>query len=342
MRSGGSWCATQRNKVLIFKVLTFAAISLCITLVIAVGLILSQRPGPLKPVEGGLDFDQTLAAERAEPAALEPVKMRDGFDLQVRRYAAARPDAPLVVLVHGSGWHGLQFDGLARQLSAQADVLAPDLRGHGPKPGRRGDLDYIGQFEDDLADLITAERKAGQKVVLAGHSSGGGLVVRFAGGDHAALLDAAVLMAPFLKHNAPTTRPNSGGWAEPLLRRIIGLSMLNTFRITALNHLTIMQFHMPAAVLNGPLGDTATTAYSFRLNTSFAPRSDYLKDAAALPPFLLIAGSEDEAFYADKYEPTLAEATQKGRYEIVPDVVHLDIVSAPQTATAIKEFLNDI
>jgi non-heme chloroperoxidase len=342
MRSGGSWCATPRVRVLFFKILSFAAISLCITLVIAVGLILSQRPGPLKPVEGGLNFDQTLATDRVAPAAQEAVKMRDGFDLHVRRYDADQPDAPLLVLVHGSGWHGLQFDSLARQLSAQADVLVPDLRGHGAKPGRRGDVDYIGQFEDDLADLITAERKAGQKVILGGHSSGGGLVVRFAGGAHGALLDGAVLLAPFLKHNAPTTRPNSGGWAEPLLSRIIGLSMLNTFGITALNHLTIIQFHMPAAVLNGPLGDTATTAYSYRLNTSFAPRSDYLKDAAALPPFLLIAGSADEAFFADQYEPTLAGATQKGRYEIVPDLGHLDIVDAPQTAKAIKEFLNDI
>ena len=75
---------------------------------------------------------------------------------------------------------------------------------------------------------------------MLGHSSGGWLVVRFAGGAHGDLIDHAVLLAPFLKYNAPTTRENAGGWAYTMVRRIIGLSMLNTFRITALNYLPII------------------------------------------------------------------------------------------------------
>lgn len=326
---------------MIRKVLTFLVSSLVITLGIALVLILSQRPAVLPPGEG-LDFTNTLAAAGQEPQPLTQVAMRDGYPLQVRRYAGQAADAPLMVLVHGSGWHGLQFDALARDLAASADVVVPDLRGHGTKPGRRGDIDYINQFEDDLADLITATAKPDQKVVLAGHSSGGGLAIRFAGGAHGAMLDAAVLMAPFLKHNAPTMRPNAGGWAHPLLRRIIGLGMLNTFRITALNHLTIMQFRMPQVVLDGPLGDTATTAYSYRLNTGFAPRGDYLKDVAALPRFTLIAGTADEAFDAAQYEPTLSAVTDKGRYVLVDGVGHLDIVDAPETRQAIESLINDL
>jgi len=282
---------------MLLKIVQFAAISAVITLAIAVILILSQRPQPLAPsAEGGLDFTNTLGGgDGPEPLALTEVAMRDGYMLKVRDYAGPSTDAPLLVLVHGSGWHGMQFDGLARRLSTQARVIAPDLRGHGTAPGTRGDIAYIGQFEDDLADLIAATRTEGQKLVLGGHSSGGGLVVRYAGSDYGADLDAALLLAPFLHHRAPTMRENAGGWNKVLLRRIIGLSMLNTFRIRALNHLTIIQFAMPQAVLDGPLGDTATTAYSYRLNTSFAPRGDYLSDVAALPPFVLIAGSADEA-----------------------------------------------
>ena len=325
---------------MIWKIAQFVLISLVVTLVIAVGLILSQRPKTLTS-EGGLDFDQTLTRTQGEPHPLTETPMRDGYALQHRHYAAPSEDAPLLVMVHGSAWHGLQFGMLAKDLNAHAEILAPDLRGHGLKPGTRGDVAYIGQFEDDLADLITAHRKPGQKLVMLGHSSGGGLVVRFAGGSHGAMLDSAVLLAPFLKHNAPTTRPNSGGWTQVLLRRIIGLSILNTFKITALNHLTIMQFNMPQEVLEGELGDTATTAYSYRLNTSFAPRGDYLKDVAALPPYLLIAGAKDEAFDAALYAPTMQPATNKGRYEIVPDVAHLDIVDAPETAQLIKGLLDE-
>lgn len=291
--------------------------------------------------EGGLDFANTLAQEGGEAQPLTSLPMRDGYELHLRRYAAQSDGAPLLVLVHGSGWHGLQFDDLAQDLSQQAEVIVPDLRGHGTAPGRRGDVDYIGQFEDDLADLIAATRANGQKVVLAGHSSGGGLVVRFAGGQHGDLIDSAVLLAPFLHHTAPTMRPDAGGWSQILLRRIIGLSMLNTARITALNHLTIVQFNMPKQVLDGPLGDTATTAYSYRLNTSFAPRGKYQDDIAALPHFLLIAGADDDAFFADKYEPVMSKANSNGSYLIVEGVNHLDIVNAPETAAAIKGFLND-
>ncbi len=320
------------------KIAIFASISLIITLAIALGLIASQ-PTVEMSGEGGLDFDRTLAAGAPDAPPTQAEKMRDGYDLQVRRYAGPSKDAPLLVLVHGSGWHGLQFDSMAKVLSTRAEVLVPDLRGHGLVPGRRGDVDYIGQFEDDLADLINAFASDGRDVIMGGHSSGGGLVIRFAGGRHAGMLDKAVLLAPFLKHNAPTMRPNSGGWTHVLTRRIIGLSMLNTFRIRALNHLTIIQLNMPRAVMEGPLGDTATTAYSYRLNTSFAPRGDYLDDVAALPPFLLIAGRADEAFVAEKYEPTLAQASSKGTYLLVDGVGHLDILMAEETLQAVKEFL---
>ncbi|MEP1942110.1 MAG: alpha/beta fold hydrolase, partial [Sulfitobacter sp.] len=158
------------------------AISLAITLLVAMGLIFTQGPMDLTG-EGGLDFSQQLANGRAHPAPLQSLPMRDGYPLQLRTYGGA-DDVPLLVLVHGSGWHGLQFDSLGKALEGHADVVAVDLRGHGTAPNRRGDIDYIGQFEDDLADLITAVAKPNQKVILGGHSSGGGLVVRFAGGAH--------------------------------------------------------------------------------------------------------------------------------------------------------------
>ena len=215
---------------MIRKVFGIIITSALITFGIAIALILSQRPSELPPGEG-LDFTNTLEAGTDAPQLLSAVQMRDGYELQLRQYdSAAAAEAPLLVLVHGSGWHGLQFDPLAKNLSQFADVIVPDLRGHGTKPGTRGDIAYINQFEDDLADLIKATAQPGQKVVLGGHSSGGGLVVRFAGGTHGDMLDGAVLMAPYLHHNAPTMRPNAGGWSYPLLRRIIGLSMLNTFR----------------------------------------------------------------------------------------------------------------
>ncbi len=324
------------------------AIGLAIPLILLLlALFWPQSPAP--PAQGGIDFSAQLARSDAA-IGVQSVAMRDGWQMPVRAL-----DGPaggvLLVMIHGSGWHGMQFQGLAATLSAQADVLVPDLRGHGAAPQRRGDLDYIGQFEDDIADLIAARVKPGQKVVLLGHSSGGGLVIRFAGGAHRGAISGAVLLAPFVHHAAPTTRRASGGWAKVNVPRVAALSVLNRLGITALNHLPIISFAMPQAVLDGPLGATATTAYSYRLNTSFAPRSDYLKDISALPPYLLVVGDADESFVADHYAPLFAKAKaakvkaakakadSNGRFEILHGVNHLGVVDDVQTARLVTEFL---
>jgi|TARA_B110000908_G_C10261565_1_gene459650 pimeloyl-ACP methyl ester carboxylesterase len=322
------------------KILKRAALSFLVTGSVALGLIASQQ-AKLLPEREGLNFTTAFAQDLSQAPETQAITMRDGSTLAVREYGA-QSDGPLVIMLHGSGFHGLQFDGLATKLADHAHVLAPDLRGHGVAPERRGDVDYIGQLEDDLADLIKAKAKPNQKVVMLGHSSGGGLVVRFAGGAHGDMIDHAILLAPFLKHNAPTTRQDAGGWAYVLTRRIIGLSILNAFKITALNYLPIIQFNFPQRALEGPYGETVTAAYSYRLNTSYAPRSDYMKDIAALPTFSLISGREDEAFFATEYEPLMTQATGKGRYLLLDDTEHFGVVYAPETLVAIKEDLSGL
>ncbi|GIX14580.1 MAG: alpha/beta hydrolase [Paracoccaceae bacterium] len=306
-------------------------------------LILSQWPlaDPRAGPGAGLDFTRAAARPDALPPA--PWRAPDGATLWLRHYRPAGADLPLVVMLHGSGWHGLQFDALARRVAAAglAEVLVPDLRGHGPMSERRGDLDYIGQLEDDLAALIRAHARPGQRVILLGHSSGGGLALRMAGGRHGGLIDGAVLLAPYLGHDAPTARPGSGGWARPLVRRIIGLSLLDRLGLTALHGLTVVQFRFPGSVLDGPLGDSATRGYSYRMNVSYAPRPG-LADVPALPPFLLVAGAADEAFRAEAYRPALEALTGRGRYLPVPGMGHPGIVDAEPTYRALAGWLQDM
>lgn len=330
--------------IILEKMAVIAVISVSVYLLVALVLILSQWPAARVQTPGGLDFSQQVMPRAKREVAVTFIGARDGARLPIYSYSRVRAGAPrpLVLLLHGSGWHGLQFDALARGLAPVADIIAPDLRGHGFIPARRGDINHIGQLEEDIADLIRALQKPGQKVILGGHSSGAGLVVRFAGGKYGDMIDGAVLLAPFLKYDAPTTRRDAGGWARPLTRRLIGLSMLNAVGITALNRLTVIQFTFPDSVRTGPLGDSVTDAYSYRMMTSFAPRRAYLKDVAKLPNFLLVAGSADESFIAAKYEPTMKTATDKGQYHLINGVSHLAIVDAPQTAALMRTFIGQV
>ncbi|MGD9865219.1 MAG: alpha/beta hydrolase [Pseudodonghicola sp.] len=318
---------------LALRLLWIALIGAVAYLAVAGGLILSQRPGGAV-AGGGLRFPERQG-EIAVPAPQSYVA-RDGVRLAYRRFPGPE-GAPLVVLIHGSGAHGLYYSALAERLSAQATVLLPDLRGHGASRAAAPDVSHIGQLEEDIADLARAHLAPGQRFVLAGHSSGGGLAIRYAGGDQVPRPDGAMLLAPFLKYDAPTMRDNAGGWAHPLTRRIIGLSMLNAVGIRGLNGLTAIEFNVPER-LRGEL----TGAYSYRLNASYAPRGDYLKDISGLPDFLLVAGDADEAFRADRFQATMAPANPGGRYHLIPAVGHLGLIDAPVTAKLMGSYLEHI
>ncbi len=315
--------------------LTIFGISTASYAAVALGLMASDRP--IKDLRGdGLDFSRL--SPNTTPIPLTSYTARDGSTLPLRHLPC--DNAPLLIMVHGSGWHGAQFEKLAGSIakSRLAEVLVPDLRGHGEAPSRRGDIDYINQLEDDVVDLVKAHRKPGQKLILLGHSSGGGLVIRAAAGGLRGQIDHAILLAPFLKYNAPTARASST-WAHALTRRIIGLSLYNLVRDTDHNFRICIQFRFPNAVLNGPLGHTATRAYSYRMMVGFAPRSAYLKDIAALPDFTLITGKDDEAFHASPYKTTMSQATPRGRYHVVDGIAHLGIVNAPESFALIAGVL---
>lgn len=329
-------------------IVIFLLSSAAIYLLIALGLVVSQSVPASRADSEALDFASAVNADYSGLPELETFASRDGSPLAFRSYAASGDSANIILLIHGSGWHGMQFHEMATHLSEQGagHVIVPDLRGHVFAPQTRGDVDHIGQFEQDIADLVAHVREEHEKkmrIIIGGHSSGGGLVVRFAGGEYGTLADGFILMAPFLKYNAPTTRPNSGGWANVATRRLIGLGMLNNVGITAFNHLPVISFNMPASVLDGPLGNTATLQYSYRLNTGFAPRADYTSDLAAMrQPFLLLAGSEDESFYSDRYEGLISQYSPSGTYRLLDGVNHIGVVNAPSAVDAILNWVDDI
>lgn len=312
-------------------------------LAVAIGLAMSQSP-EFVPGEGaeGIDFAAAMTADYSSLPEARSFTARDGTALSYRRYGA-QDEGPLVILIHGSAWHGMQFHPMAGWLAERigGTVVVPDMRGHGRTPVRRGDIDYVGQLEQDMLDLIDAlDPERARRVVVGGHSSGGGFALRFAGGPHGERADAFILMAPFLKYDAPTTRPNSGGWARPAVRRIIGLTMLNAVGITALDHLPVISFAMPRQVMDGPYGETATVVYSYRLNAGFAPRPDYAADLEAIEqPVLVVAGTEDEAFFAERYEPTMAPHLENGTFRLLPGLGHMGLTSDPATVEAIATWL---
>ena len=319
----------------LLSIFYFLLVSVLIYFGISAALVVFGVPKNSPQKQEGLSFDE-LVIDYEKAPFLHKYRARDGTGLEYRIYPAKTDK--IIILLHGSGWHGRYFFPLASYIASQnlAAVYTPDLRGHGLNPKKRGDIDYIGQFEDDIWDLIKIIRRDNSKakIIIGGHSSGGGLAVRFAGGQYGKQADAYLLFAPFLKYNAPTTRPGSGGWAVPYTGRIIGLTMLNNIGLTCFNHLPSIEFNMPKAYRDG----TETLVYSHRLNTAYAPK-DYKNDLTAITqPLLVVAGSEDESFIAEQYAPTISKYTQAS-VRVLPGVNHMGVVAGKEVEPVLKEWL---
>jgi pimeloyl-ACP methyl ester carboxylesterase len=314
------------------------------SLLAIVGMILSFVHGPaMAGPTTGIDLSPRAVMELPAPP-VQKYKARDGGLLAYRYFepkSGEHRPAVVAILLHGSSGSSLNMTVLGDALAKSGvPVFAPDARGQGLS-GRRGDIDYIGQLDDDLADLISVVRKTypDARLVLVGHSAGGGFALRIAGEAEGHLFSRFVLLSPVLGRLAPTPRPGVD-WARPHTGRIVFLTVLNAIGITALNGETAVDFNLPPDT--DDLG--LTRSWSYRMMMNYGPRGQtqlfgrpgYLVDAARAPaPIVVIAGADDEQFFAHKYALAFEGLAKPVSVELVPGVGHMGVLSDPHAVSTI-------
>lgn len=299
---------------------------------LALGALLAQpvkSPPPLESIHSG-----AMAIAQDGKPELSRFQARDGTWLAYRLYPAADGGRDkLAVVYHGSTASSDEMNATAHALAKAGFVaVAVDTRGHGAS-GSRGDIGYIGQLEDDLADLVARLRAdyPTARLTLVGHSSGGGFALRVAAAPVGASFDRFVLLAPYLGYRAPTNRPAEGPglWAAPDIPRLIALVTLGRLGIDWANSLPAIAF------ANRPEAAMATVSrYSYRLMTDYGPPLDWegaLKSAAG--KIELIAGRDDALMDAEAYQRAVAPLGV--RVTLLPGVDHMGIVYQPAALAAI-------
>ncbi len=89
--------------------------------------------------------------------------------------------------------------------------------------------------------------------------------------------------------------PGAGGWVKVGVPRIIALSILNAVGVHQFNGLTVTRFALAPQVRA-----MLTPQYSHTLARNFQPQRNYRANIrAAGQPLSLMAGQDDEAFYAE-------------------------------------------
>ena len=181
-----------------------------------------------------------------------------------------------------------------------------------------GDVSYIGQLDDDLADLVKGLGldKPGMHRTLVGFSSGGGFVLRIAGGQQAGLFNDYLAISPYIGQDSPTNKPNAGGWAGVAVPRIIALSLLDERRPAVvpgparrpLRHRR--QGRATAARRSTPSGWR-------RACSSAATGAAYWRASSA--PTEIVVGANDELFNADQFKPMLQAINPRIGVTVVPN-----------------------
>ena len=134
------------------------AVALLITALVATPLVHPPELVSISAARATVDFSALPAVERFQA--------RDGTMLGYRHYPAIGPSTGrAAVVVHGSsGSSGSTIHALSMALAARGvETWATDTRGHGAS-GTRGDIGYVGQLEDDLAEFVADVRKTAPTV----------------------------------------------------------------------------------------------------------------------------------------------------------------------------------
>ena len=253
--------------------------------------------------------------------------MGDGTALGFRRYEAAS-DVHLV-LIHGAGCFGDQLHSIASAVSGsgKARVYTLNMRGHGLTDGDKGHaVSDPGQIIADVGRFLAKlrEERPDDRIVLGGHSAGGGVVLGLSRSEARDLVDGYVFLAPYLGLGSPTVRPYFGGWTRLRAMRMKALVLANLFGVRWLNNMTVVDFDLDAA----PHDPRFVRHWSFNTMMAFGA-GRWIPDAEPITPakpVLLLAGETDECFDQSRYREALDVVAPHADMPPVGQCGHFDLL----------------
>ena len=297
---------------------------------------------PFKPAKIDASTLAEMGFEQPNKAKNYYFIARDKKKLFAYQFQKKSPNT--IILIHGvktKAYFHNRMAGLL-QKATQAEVFAIDLRGHGNSDGIDGDVDYINQYADDLADIIKAIRKAkpNGKIIIAGHSMGGGVALNYAIQKNKMNVDGFLLFAPLIGNNSPAipqTAPSPSDSIEPFMQihiaRIIGLKMFNELNNHEHDNLPVLFFNLPE--------NTPSRKYTYRANMSMAPE-DYKEGLKAVnAPMLVLIGNKDEAFNAEALKKAVIE-NSNGQVQIIEGATHNGIRHDSEAYNFIKKWFSGL
>ena len=290
-------------------------------------MISCESKEPFMPIS----FEAIRAKQDVDPGKPRFINASDGIPLAYySKIPKAKPIAALIFLHGGGAYSEAGYQNLAEGLSVkyQTAVYLSDLRGHGHSGGPRGDTPSVEQVWDDVTLMIEAVRKnnPGIPLYLAGHSSGGGLILNYMTWDRKANVDGYFFISPQFGYRAETARPEARISFAKARPWVFVLSAMSGGRLWG--HTTAVDFNYPETVLAAkPLLLKSITRNMAVSITPHHPKEQFGKIDK---PFGLFIGAHDDLFIPEKvirYASYASSAVQaKSVNHIIENENHLSIL----------------
>lgn len=237
------------------------------------------------------------------------------------RRTAAQPGAPPLLLIHGAGGQGRLWGGTFPYLRG-AEVIAPDLPGHGHSPGPG--LRSIEECSAAILELMDALELPA--AALGGHSMGGAIALEAALRAPGRVRGLALLSVTARLFVAPSLLEQLLRDVDAARRWIVengyGAATPQSVRALGLQQLA----EVAPDVLHGDFIACSTFDRRSRLD-------------AVRCPALVLCGAEDRLTPL-KYVRALQEALPASRLEVLPGAGHMLPMECPQAVgQAVAQFL---
>lgn len=269
---------------------------------------------------------------------LEHIEARDHKNIYFRHYAAGTNI--VLVLLHGVAEDNKYLFRLAEYFSKNniAQVYTPNLRGYGDKVDRRGDVDYIGQIEDDLADFLewVKSNNPDARIILGGHSFGGASTLRFSGSTYNHFADGYIFISPYIP-SAPYIKRKGKGHSKVSYFNFATLTILDKFNIQKFHHRKVYSSYKEKQYQHG--GEAIKLSY--RLAMSRIPNRYKDKISTIQKPALAIVGGDDELYHVEKFEQVF-QHNPNFTTKVIPHHNHDGILFSNETYKEIEKWLQNI
>jgi pimeloyl-ACP methyl ester carboxylesterase len=269
----------------------------------------------------------------------------DGCRLAFRHYVGHSDAGTIVVLIHGSAGYGDQLHALASDIAAsgEAQVYTLDMRGHGLSGGKAGHaVSHVEQPCDDIAEFIgfLDRGRPGARIILGGHSAGGGLVLRYCRRPAGRRIAACLFLAPYLGIGSPTIRPLFGGWVKVRASRLRAVTLASVLGITLFNNATVVSFDLTGCSNR----QSYTPSWSFNTLLAMGPGcwTPHAMGIDGSQAVLVVAGDGDECFFADAYREAFQAIAPQAEVRTAGNIGHWDVLVDPGVIAITIEWLSRV